>query len=56
MSTLEAILTLSFFFILLAMAYIADCMRASRTKELEVQKFGDVEGMSVVDFYEKLIP
>jgi hypothetical protein len=38
------------------MAYIADCMRASRTKELEVQKFGDVEGMSVVDFYEKLIP
>lgn len=54
--TWEGVLTFSFFWMMLIMAYIADCCRAKKLKELEIMKFGDVENMSLVDFYEKLVP
>jgi len=40
------------------MAYIADCCRAKQIKKAEEEKYGDfnVASLSIVDFYEKLIP
>jgi len=39
----EAYLTLGFFFILIAMAYIADCLRRRTTKSREDKKYGHEE-------------
>jgi len=56
--TWEGILTFCFFWIMLLMAYIADCCRAAAMKKREEEKYGafEVKNMSIVDFYEKLIP
>lgn len=76
----EAYLTLGFFFALIIMAYIADCLRRKTTQSREDDKFGfkendvqhevvdlpqnhinkaqynNVRCMTVLDFYQKLIP
>ena len=52
----EAWVTLAMFIVLLVTAYIADCCRAKKIKEVEAARFGNMEHMSVIDFYEKLIP
>lgn len=53
----EGILTFCFFWILLFMAYIADCCRAKKNSDRETEKFGEgLVDYSLVDFYEKLIP
>jgi solute carrier family 8 (sodium/calcium exchanger) len=55
--TWEGVLTFCFFWILLIMAYVADCCRAKKTSQNQDDKFGDgLVDYGVVDFYEKLIP
>lgn len=48
--------TFILFFVLIFSAYFVDCLRAKKIKEVEVAKFGNMEHMTMVDFYEKLIP
>lgn len=57
-TTTEGFVTLGFFFLLLGMAYTADCMRAKTIKQQEEDIYGnfDMQQMKVTDFYEKLIP
>ena len=68
----EAYLTLGFFFVLIIMAYIADCLRRKTIQEREDAKYGHehekataedqqpdlkgVETAEVVDFYKVLLP
>jgi len=65
----EAYLTLGFFFILIIMAYVADCLRRRTTKAREDKKYGhedahvknpaafnDVRTLDALDFYNKLLP
>ena len=68
----EAYLTLGFFFALILMAYIADCLRRKTVKEREDKQFGhdhevgdgkthpgppsQVATMDVVSFYNTLVP
>ena len=66
----EAYLTLGFFFALIIMAYIADCLRRRTLKEREDSKYGHQEAdqkrkgvdlsrvrtLDAVDFYKKLLP
>ena len=66
----EAYLTLGFFFALIIMAYIADCLRRKTIQEREDAKYGHehekVEGRpedqgtivdkNLVDFYKVLLP
>ena len=56
----EAWTTLGFFFLLLIMAYVADCINRRKTKDREDQKYGienaAVSQLTIVDFYNKLLP
>jgi len=67
----EAYLTLGFFFLLIIMAYIADCLRRKTTKDREDAQYGNegenqqsksssdlgnVQVMTAVEFYNRLIP
>lgn len=66
----EAYVTLGCFFVLIIMAYIADCLRARTMKSREDKKFGhdkaeghtsqaqfnDVKTLNALDFYNKLLP
>jgi len=54
--TWEGVVTFLLFWVLLICAYLADCMRAKKIKESEASKFGDLEHLTVVDFYNKLVP
>lgn len=56
--TWEGVTTFCFFWVLLIMAYVADCLRSSQTKKQEEEIYGsyDMQSLKVVDFYEKLIP
>jgi hypothetical protein len=65
----EAYLTLGFFFILIIMAYTADCLRRRTIKDREDKKYGheenhvknpaafnEVRTLDAIDFYNKLVP
>ena len=64
----EAYLTLGFFFALIIMAYIADCLRRKTIQEREDAKYGheheksdqpnlkDIADVELVDFYKVLLP